>query len=91
VFSLTHRHDDRRRVDVVRGCLCFNQVFNHISCTMASTPSVAAALCIFLIVQLISESTSFNLEVNDVVVHRGPRESMFGFSVAQHISHNQGW
>jgi hypothetical protein len=52
---------------------------------------------LLIVVQLASIGVSgFNLEVEDVVVHRGPRDSMFGFSVAMHVARDergtyQGW
>lgn len=56
---------------------------------MKSKIGLLIAQCLLLL--LINESNSFNLDVNNYIRHEGQDGSMFGFSVALHQEQQRSW
>ena len=48
-------------------------------------------LCVILVVDAVRICAGFNVDTRTAVVHQGPRDTMFGYSVAQHFEQDSGW
>ncbi|CAB3370851.1 Hypothetical predicted protein [Cloeon dipterum] len=48
----------------------------------------SVVLCALVVLHL---SSAFNVDTQNYVLHRGERDSMFGFSVAQHLDRGKSW
>lgn len=46
---------------------------------------------VVIVSNLILLVTSFNVDTFNYVQHKGPEQSMFGFSVATHKEHGKNW
>ena len=48
-------------------------------------------LCAVLVLDVLRRCSGFNVDTRTAVVHQGPKDSMFGYSVAQHFEQDSGW
>ena len=48
-------------------------------------------LCVLLVLDALRTCSGFNVDTRTAVVHQGPKDTMFGYSVAQHFEQDSGW
>ena len=64
--------------------------FRHLFPNIMS-PQIVVAVIVTLLVLFTPHTNAFNVDLKTAVVHTGPKDSMFGYAVAQHIDQQTNW